>query len=235
MDDLVIDGFHLGRRDAPAFRRGLFEHRARRGADLAHRDQIMPRAARAVGILVAVFDLVAGRLPNVDARPVGFHLFRDDQGQAGPHARSHLGAVRDDRDDAVGGDRDEHAGVDHDAVRHLAGAGLVGKSGTRHHGRGEHEAAGKAQTFQDAASRDVLDPDVLFKATKFLRIGEDIHVTPPSMRDARRFRCAGSSHSGRCCRTWLRGSGRARVLDCPSTAPPPARSGRPGRSRIAGR
>ena len=90
----------------------------------------MPRAARAVGILVAELDLVAMRLLDADALPVGLQFFGDDQGQAGAHAGSHLGAVRDDRDNAVRCDRDEHARVHHGAVRHLVRAGLVrGKGG----------------------------------------------------------------------------------------------------------
>ncbi len=180
VDHLVIAGLHFGRRHAPALGGGGLQHRARRGADLAHRHQIMPRAARAVGILVAVFDLVAGRLLDPDARPVGFHLLGDDQRQAGPHAGSHLGAVADDGDDAVGRDRDEHAGIDHGAVRHLRCAGLVGgESRARHHGRGEHEAAGDAEAFQDAAAGNVLDLEVPLKATELFGIGEDIHDHTP--------------------------------------------------------
>ena len=140
----------------------------------------MPRAARAVGILVAVLDLVAVRLLDLDARPVGIHFFGDDQRQAGPHAGPHFGAVRDDGDGAVGGDRDEHARIDHGAVRHLAGAGLVGgKRRARHHGCGEHEAAGDAETFEDAAAGDLLDLDVALKATKLFGIGEDVHDHTP--------------------------------------------------------
>ncbi|KNX69168.1 hypothetical protein KO15_14605, partial [Listeria monocytogenes] len=106
---------------------GSFQHCARGGADLAHRDQIVPRRARAVGVLVAELDLVAMRLLDMDARPVGLHLLGYDQGQAGADAGAHLGAVRQDGDGAVGGDRDEHARIDHDAVRHLAGSGLIGE------------------------------------------------------------------------------------------------------------
>lgn len=200
MDDFVIDGPDLACRHAPAFRRSLLEHGAGRGADLAHRDQIMPRAARAVGILVAELDLVAMRLLDADSLPVGFKFFGDDQRQAGAHPGSHLGAVRDDGHDSIGGDRDEHARIDHDAVRHLAGAGLIGKSVTRHHGRSEHEATGDAEAFEDAATRNVLDLDVLLEAAKLALIGEDIHVTPPWMRDGRHSRCAGSSRTDRYCR-----------------------------------
>ena len=50
----------------------------------------------------------------------------DDQRQAGAHAGTHLGAVRDDGDHAIGRDGDEHARIDHHAMRHLGGTGLIG-------------------------------------------------------------------------------------------------------------
>src|SRR6185295_13472825 len=119
VDDLVIDRLDFGRRHAPAFRRGAFEHRASRSADLAHGYQVVPRAARSVGILVAELDLVAVRLLDANARPVGLHFFSNDHWQAGADAGSHLGAVRDDRDNAVGRDRDAHGRVHHGTVWHL--------------------------------------------------------------------------------------------------------------------
>ncbi len=141
----------------------------------------MPRAARSVGVLVAEFDFVAMRLLDSDARPVGFHFFRDDQGQAGADAGSHLGAVRHDRHDAIGRDRDEDARIDHGAVRHLARARLVSERGARHHGRGEHKAARDPETLQDAATRNVLDldVDVPFKATELLGVCDDVHGHTP--------------------------------------------------------
>ncbi|MCP1845158.1 hypothetical protein J2R78_008125 [Bradyrhizobium sp. USDA 4538] len=65
------------------------------------------------------------RLLDADARPVGSHFFGYDQRQAGSDARSHLGAMRDDRDDSIWCDRHENLRVDHGTVRHLARAGLV--------------------------------------------------------------------------------------------------------------
>lgn len=85
----------------------------------------MPRAARAVGVLIAEGLLVAVGLLDLHARPVRLHFFSDDQRQAGADAGAHLGAVRDDGDDAVRRDGDEHARIHHDAMRHLACAGLV--------------------------------------------------------------------------------------------------------------
>ena len=92
--------------DAPALGRGLLQHRARGGAALPHRLDEMPDAARAVGVLVAVFRLVAGRLLDADLGPVGFEFVGDDHRQRGARgAGAHLGAGRHDRDGAVLGDR----------------------------------------------------------------------------------------------------------------------------------
>ena len=51
-------------------------------------------------------------------------------------------------------------------MRHLAGTGFIGQCLARHHGGGEHEAAGDAEPLQDAAARDLLDPDVLLETAK---------------------------------------------------------------------
>ncbi len=180
VDDLVIDRLHFADRHAPAFRRGGLEHRAGRSADLAHRHQIVARAARPVGILVAELGLVAMRLLHLNPRPVGLHLFGNDHRQAGAHARSHFGAVCDDGDGAIRRDRDEHARVHHGAVRHIARAGLVrGEGRARHYGCGEDEAAGEAETLQDAAARNVIDLDVSLEATKSLRVGLNVHGHTP--------------------------------------------------------
>src|SRR5262249_7591026 len=66
VDHLVIDRLYLGRRDAPTLGRRGFQHRAGAGADLPHWSEIMPRAARAVSVLVAVSDLVANGLLYVN-------------------------------------------------------------------------------------------------------------------------------------------------------------------------
>ena len=95
---------------------------AHRRADLAHRLDVVAHAARAVGVLVAVLRLIARRLDDLHARPVGLHLVGDHHRQAGPRAGAHLGAVGDDRDRAVGGDRDEDMRVGDDAVRHVEAA-----------------------------------------------------------------------------------------------------------------
>jgi hypothetical protein len=92
------------------------------------------RAARSIGVLIAEFDLVAMRLLDANARPVGLHFLGNDHRQAGADAGSHLGAVSDDRDNAIRRDCDEHARVHHGSVGHLVRTGLVrGQAGPRHH------------------------------------------------------------------------------------------------------
>src|SRR5207248_1204260 len=67
-----------------------FQHGARRRADLAHWHQVVPGAARSVGILIAELDFVAVRLLHLYARPVGLQFLGHDQRQAGSDARSHF-------------------------------------------------------------------------------------------------------------------------------------------------
>src|SRR3546814_12839214 len=62
-------------------------------AELAHPLEVLGHAAGAVGILVAIL-LVALRLRDHDARPVGLEFVRQQLGEAGPDALAHLGAMR---------------------------------------------------------------------------------------------------------------------------------------------
>ena len=74
------------------------------------------------------------------------------------------------RHGSVGCDGDEDAWVDHRAVRHLGGAGLVRRKGlARHHGRGQHQPSGDAETLEDAAPGDLLDADVALDGREFFR------------------------------------------------------------------
>src|ERR1700716_1035168 len=127
MNDLVVYRLDLGCGHAPTFGGCGFEHRARRRADLAHWNQIVPRAARSIGILIAEFDLVSGRLLHLHARPIGLHFLSHNQRQAGPDTRSHFGAVRHDRHGSIGCNGNEDARVDHSAVRHLSGTSLISR------------------------------------------------------------------------------------------------------------
>ena len=143
MHDLVVPGFHLARRHLPALGGGRLEHRARRRAATAHRLEEVPRAPRAVGVLVAEALLVAGRLRDADALPVGLELVGHDHGHAGPDALPHLGPMADDRDHAVLGDRHERQRVIDPAVRHPIRAVLLGllRAGGRRIADREHEPA----------------------------------------------------------------------------------------------
>jgi hypothetical protein len=107
LDDLVILRFDVGDRNAPALGGSRFQHHARRSAALTHRfDEVTGRAG-AVGVLVAVFGLVARRLHDLHSRPISFQLVGDDQRHAGANALAHFGAMADDGHGPVRRDGDE--------------------------------------------------------------------------------------------------------------------------------
>ena len=62
LDDLVVLRLHFGTSERPSASPRPLQHHAGRGADLAHRHEEMAGRTRAVGVLVAVFDLVARAL-----------------------------------------------------------------------------------------------------------------------------------------------------------------------------
>ncbi len=161
MHHFVVLRLDLADIDTPLRRRGLFQHPPRSRAALPHRLDEMAQAARAVGVLVAVFLLVAGRLLDMDAGPVGLELVGHHHRQAGARAGAHLGAMIDDGHDAAGVDRDKDMRIgDHPAGK-LGGAGGVGEgSPRRQEFGGEDEAAGGQHAAQKAAAADVFDRDV---------------------------------------------------------------------------
>ena len=192
---MVLRG-HLGDRNAPALRRSLFQHQPRGRAAQTHRLDEVADAARAVGVLVAVFHLVAFRLPDADFRPVGIELVGNDhrQGRA-RRTRAHFGTRRDDVDDPARLDLHEHFRIAHGLVRHRLGAGRIERrGGERGILRGEHEAAACREAFQHAAPAHVGDHGDFVGAMNG-------HVTLPSRRRGRPHGCAGSSRSGRDFRT----------------------------------
>jgi hypothetical protein len=129
MDHFVIHRFYLVDRHAPARRRGLLEHGSRRCAAATHRFEKVSRAARAVGVLVAIFQFIRGRLSHTHPTPVGLQLVCDDERHAGAHALPHLRAVYDNGDQTVFADREKREGIVAPAMRHGVGTvlrGLVG-------------------------------------------------------------------------------------------------------------
>ena len=194
--DLVVLRHAFGRVDAPPLRRRLLQHRPGGRAAQAHRLDEMPDTARAIGVLVAVFHLVAFRLPDADFGPVGVELVGNDhrQGRA-RRTRAHLGTRRDDRHGAVRRDRHEYLRVAHGLVRHRLGAGRIERRRSeRGVLRGEHEAAARGEALQQAAPAHIGDH---WRIARVMII----HVTLPSRRRARPHECADSSRSGRDCRT----------------------------------
>src|SRR5262249_56834501 len=84
----------------------------------------VPRAARAVGILVAVALLITRRLHHAHALPVGLELVGHDHGHARAHALPHLGAVAHDGHGAILADGHENERIVHPAVGHAVSAVL---------------------------------------------------------------------------------------------------------------
>ena len=195
------------------------QHLPRRGATLAHRLDEVARAARAVGVLVAVGLLVTRRLHHVHAGPVGAHLVGKHHRQAGARrARAHLGTRRDDIDNAVLADRHEDLGIVDDAVRHRAGAGGITRGqGASDAGQlgGKHQPAGCGHAFEEIAPADVGDRDLAVCA-------ELCHVTLLSQPRERPCEYADSSRSGTDCRPCRRGFAGLSAPASWTAAPRPA-------------
>jgi hypothetical protein len=159
VNHLVVLRMNLGGADAPALSRGGFEHLPSGGTALAHRLDVVPQAARAVGVLIAVFLLVAWRLHDADARPISAQLVGDDHRQAGARAGAHLRANGDDGHDPAGRYRNEEVRVGADAMRHFIGAsGVSGEPTARRHKFGSDDETARGENpLQKAAAADILD------------------------------------------------------------------------------
>ena len=86
--------------DIPYFCRRRFQHLPGGGASHAHGLVELPNAARAVGVLVAVFG-IALSLHDLDPAPVGLEFVGEHHGQAGANSGAHLRSMGDDRHIAV--------------------------------------------------------------------------------------------------------------------------------------
>ena len=159
--DLVVLGAHVGIRYAPGQGRRMLQHLPGGCAAKAHRLHEVTDAARTIGVLVAVFGLVAGGLDDLDLGPVGFHFVGHDHRQAGARAGAHFGAVGDDGDGAARVDRDVDVRIPHHAARHAAGAGVVeaflGHRGAGQELRGHDETTTSDHALEQVAAADVLD------------------------------------------------------------------------------
>ena len=96
MDHHMIAGAAIFGVDVPHVRRRGFEHRPRRGTGDTHRLIELPHAARAVGVLIAVFR-IALRLNDFDARPVRLEFVGENHRQRGANPGAHFRTVGDDR------------------------------------------------------------------------------------------------------------------------------------------
>ena len=220
MHDLVVLRPHLGDSDAPARGGGLLQHHAHRGAALPHRLDEVAHAARSVGVLVAVFLLVARRLGDAHARPVGLHLVGDHHRQAGPHAGAHLGAVGDDGHQTGRVDGDEDVRVVDRAARHLAGAGVPGRHRrARQHARRRRTSAPEpTRPFITNRRLTLAMPPGGSRSSRTCVSW----LTLPSRPGAPPPRCADSSRNGRCCRTWRTGCPGRSAWESPRAARRPA-------------
>ena len=90
---------------------------------------------------------------------VRFELVGNDHRQGGARgAGSHLGASRHDGHGAILGNRQEDVRVGANAVRHLLGAGRIGKRRLQARDlRREHKTASGRNALQHVASADVMD------------------------------------------------------------------------------
>jgi hypothetical protein len=121
---------------------------------MPHGCEEVARTARAVGVLVAVFFLVAGALLDADAIPVGFHFIGDHDRQAGAHPLAHFGAQGHDGDDAVGADADEDGGVVDGAAGEPVGAVFtgVGREDIAGPAADQDQAGGRADGLEQGAA-----------------------------------------------------------------------------------
>src|SRR5208282_5373530 len=84
----------------PLASRRLNQHPARRSTALAHGVKKVSYRTRAIGILLAIA-LIANRLLDLDALPVGVKLVRKHEWQGCADGRSHLRPVGHDVDGSI--------------------------------------------------------------------------------------------------------------------------------------
>jgi hypothetical protein len=110
----------------------------------------VPRAARPVGVLVAVFYVGVG-LNDVDTVPVGVQLVGQYHRQAGLDACAHLGAMGDDCH------RPRFIDADVDVRCELGLRGGPGGKAAEADVEAEHQPGTKAHAAEDVAPAEILD------------------------------------------------------------------------------
>jgi len=118
----------------------------------------MSRAARPVGVLVAILLLIGRRLLNADSAPIRFQFVGDNEGHPGAHALAHFRAMHDDGDPAVLTHGQEHQWVVDGAMRHAVGAvlGRIGRLGDVQAVRDQQQAAHRSKLAQEFAPTQAL-------------------------------------------------------------------------------
>jgi hypothetical protein len=150
MNRVVVAGEPRGRH-VPASGSGADQHRPRDRRDLPHRLEEVADAGRSVGVLVAVL-LVAVALDDADLRRIGAELVGEQHRQRAADALPHLGAVADDRDDAVDADLEERVGREH---HRGCRDGLAGGAGHQRPPAEREPGARGPQAGDEAAPRDL--------------------------------------------------------------------------------
>ena len=136
--------------DVPRARRRFLEQLPRDRAGLAQRLVELPHAARAVGVLVTVFD-VGITLDDLDARPIGVELVGQHHRKAGLDAGAHFGAVGNNR---------HHPGffdADIDVRGELGFRGCPGGKAAEADVEAEHQPGAKAQAAKDVTPAEIFD------------------------------------------------------------------------------
>ena len=124
VNDAVYASLHLTNRHAPLIGGRLLQHLSGRRCGSAHGLVPVAHAAGTVGVLVAVFVVIAFRLLDPYLIPVCAKLVGTDHHQAGPDALTHFGAVVHNGNQAISIDMDEHVRVVHPSAGHGSGTEL---------------------------------------------------------------------------------------------------------------
>jgi len=161
VDHFAVLGLYFRYRNLPLRGGSSLEHHPRGRAAAAHRHEEVTRRARTVGVLIAVACLVARRLNHSNLAPVCFELVGDDDRNAGANALPHLGAMADDADRAIVGDRDKDQRTVAPAIRHPVRAVLrrVGRTRRRGDPGRQHEATERERLVEKPTAADVDDMD----------------------------------------------------------------------------
>ena len=166
VNDGVYASLHLTNRHAPLIGGRLLQHLPGRRCGSAHGLVPVAHAAGTVGVLVAVFAVIAFSLFDSHLVPVCTQLVGTNHHQAGPDALTHFGAVVHNGNQAISVDMDEHVRVVHPSAGHGSGTELslfIASQGHIPTGC-KHQGRATRQAHQEAPAADVGDHQVVIGA-----------------------------------------------------------------------